>query len=75
MNVYKLLVKMNEGSKDYVSATVFNMGDAVILQLPDIRKPDNKADYTTTWKTGVYYHYEALAKAQLDEENITFIHL
>lgn len=41
MNHYKLYVDMKEGTHDYVSATVYNMFDEKVLELHEIRKPEN----------------------------------
>ena len=75
MNHYKLYVDMKEGTHDYVSATVYTMLDEKVLELGDIRKPENAADYTHEWKTGLYSHYERIAMMELDDHTATFSHL
>lgn len=75
MNHYKLYVDMKEGTHDYVSATVYNMFDEKVLELCEIRKPENVADYTHEWKTGLYPYYEKLAISELNDYNATFSHL
>lgn len=75
MNTYKLLVDFNEGSKDYVNAYVYDMGGNLVLSLPSISKPVELADYTFNWKNGIYPHYEMLAKTELQNYGLRFIHL
>lgn len=75
MNTYKLLVNFNEGSKDYVDAYVYDMMDNLVLSLSSISKPIELADYTFNWKNGLYPHYEMLAKAELQNYDLRFIHL
>lgn len=73
--ISKLLVNFNEGTKDYVTATVYNMMDEETQKLPNIRKPENVSDYTTSWKQGLYTHYENVARECLQAESMQFIHL
>lgn len=75
MNHYKLYVDMKEGTHDYVSATIYNMLDEKVLELCEIRKPENVSDYTHEWKTGLYSHYERIAMLELDDYTATFSHL
>lgn len=75
MNHYKLYVDMKEGTHDYVSATIYNMLDEKVLELDEIRKPENVSDYNREWKTGLYSHYERIAMLKLDDYNATFSHL
>lgn len=75
MNHYKLYVDMKEGTHDYVSATIYNMLDEKVLELCEIRKPENVSDYNHEWKTGLYSHYERIAMLELDDYNATFSHL
>lgn len=75
MNHYKLYVDMKEGTHDHVSATVYNMFDEKVLGLPDIKKPENVADYTDEWKNGLYSYYEKLAISELNDYSATFSHL
>ena len=75
MCTYKLLVDFHEGIKDYVDAYVYDMGDHLVLSLPSISKPIELADYNFNWKNGLYPHYEMLAKTELQNYALKFIHL
>lgn len=75
MNHYKLYVDLKEGTHDYVSATVYNMLDQKVCELCDIKKPENVENYTHKWKTGLYSHYEGIARLKLNNSTATFSHL
>lgn len=75
MNTYKLLVDFHDGRKDYVNAYVYDMMDNLVLSLPSISKPIDLADYNFNWKNGLYSHYEMLAKTELQNYELKFIHL
>lgn len=66
MNILKLYIDFNENVKDYVSAKVYDFSGVKIMDLPDVRKPDDLSSYTIEWKNGLYYFYEGLIREKID---------
>ena len=69
MNIFKLYVNFQEGSKDYVTASVFR-DDILYKKLEDISKPYDINNYTTDWKNGLINHYYKLAQEQIGNDKI-----
>lgn len=72
MNIFKLYINFQEGSKDYVTASVFR-GDSLYMKLEDISKPYDINNYNTDWKNGLIKHYYNLAQEQLGNDKMLVI--
>ena len=69
MNIFKIYVNFNEGTKDYVSATLYK-NDVEINRLSDISKPESVSDYTDNWKNGLINHYYDQVKSTLSKNDL-----
>lgn len=64
MDIYKLYVNFNEGTRDYVGATLYH-NDRKVVKLSDIAKPEDVKDYTIKWRNGLIAFYLDMVKKEL----------
>lgn len=64
MDIYQVVVNFNEGTRDYVSATIYH-NDNFYKSLVDIAKPENVDDYNTQWCNGLINCYKNIASGLL----------
>lgn len=61
--MYTVFISLNENTKDYVSAGVYNpITTELIGSLPSIIKPDDVNDYNDLWKKNLEKFYKDLIK-------------